>query len=417
MQVNNLIKMKTLIVIPTYWSHRNDGLTGSQLPVYDHPTPVNSKGTFIKTLESLKVIKGADFEVLIIASAVSAKVMKEMYKKIKKELIQYKKKSKIKIYLLSCLELKNIKNVINKNYQSKYNVFLHMKGYSPVRNLSLIAAQILDAEILVSIDDDEVIIDPNFLVKAKEFIGKDFNGKRVDGIAGYYTYANNKVNLIDNKYKWSSSWHQVKQMNKAFDQFVKKGPRLKEAHWMLGGCSVIHRNLFTTVPFDIRIPRGEDMDYLINAKMWGFNILFDRKFSVKHEQPPFGHPLWKKHRSDIYRFIYQRQKIRQQRVHKDMFKVEIKDLTPYISAFIGKNLDRKVERSSQIMAEQYKVMGDSFSAAQCLENAILAKPEHLPKYNVFDQLLRLQSKWVSFSKVLEKKEIKSALKKCLLVFN
>lgn len=409
--------MKTLIVIPTYWSHENHSLSGNKLPVYDHPTLVNSKGTFVKTLESLKIIKGADYDVLVIASAVSAKVMREMYEKIKKELKQYTKKNKIKIYLLSRVELNKFKKIINKNYQSKYNVFLHMKGYSPVRNLSLIAAQILDTEILVSIDDDEVITDPNFLVKAKEFIGKDFNGKRVDGIAGYYTYENNRVNLIDNKSKWRSSWDQVEQMNKAFDLFIKKGPRLKEAHWMLGGCCVIHRNLFTKVPYDIRIPRGEDIDYLINAKMWGFNILFDRKFFIKHEPPIVGHPLWKMHRTNIYRFIYQRQKIRQQKPHKDMFKVETKDLTPYISSFIGKNLDGKIKRSCKIMAEQYKLIGDTFSAAHCLENAELVKPEHLPKYNVFDQLLLLQSKWVSFSNVLNKKEIKSALKKCLLAFN
>lgn len=409
--------MKTLIVIPTYWRHETYDLNVQQLPVYDHPTPVNTKGTFTKALESLKIIKGADFDVLVIASAVSVKAMREMYKKIKTELRQYAKKSEIKIYLLSHVEVDKFKKILNKDYQHKYDVFLQKKGYSSIRNLSLIVAQILDAEILVSIDDDEVITDPDFLLKAKEFIGKDFNGKRVDGIAGYYTYENNRVKLIDNKSKWRSNWNQVKQMNKAFDQFIKKGPRLKEAHWMLGGCSVIHRNLFTKVPFDIRVPRGEDIDYLINAKMWGFNILFDRKLFIKHEPVPFGHPLWKMHRTNIYRFIYQRQKIRQQRAHKNMFKVETKDLTPYTSAFIGKTLDRKIERSCKIMAEQYKTIGDNFSAAQCLENAVLAKPEYLPNYNVFDQLLQLQSKWVSFSKVFEKKEIKSALKKCLLVFN
>ncbi|MFH1591502.1 MAG: hypothetical protein ABIC95_06260 [archaeon] len=408
--------MKTLIVIPTYWSHENYGLNEQKLPVFDHPTPVNSKGTFIRTLESLKILKDTDFDVLVIASAVSAKVMGEMYKKIKKELIEYTKNSKIKLYLLSRVEVDKFKKIIKKNYQDRYNVFLHMKGYSPVRNLSLIAAQILDAEILISIDDDEIITDPDFLFKAKEFIGKEHNGKMVDGIAGYYTYENNRINLIDKKSKWRSSWNQVKLMNAAFDQFIKKGPRLKEAHWMLGGCSVIHRNLFTKIPFDIRIPRGEDIDYLINSKMWGFNIFFDRKIFIKHTPSPSGHPLWKMHRTDIYRFIYQRQKIRQQRTHMNMVKVETKNLAPYTSAFIGKNLDSKIERSCKIMAEQYMSIGDSFSALQCLENAKLASQEHLPKYNVFDQLLLLKKKWVSFSKVLEKKEIKSALKKCLLEF-
>ena len=90
-----------------------------------------------------------------------------------------------------------------------------------------------------------------------------------------------------------------------------------------------------------------------------------------------------------------------------MFKVEIKDLTTYLSAFIGKNLDKKVERSAKIMAEQYKNMGDTFSAAKCFENAMLVKPGCLPNYNVFDQLVRLKNKWASFSKVLCEKKMKS----------
>jgi hypothetical protein len=409
--------MKTLIVIPTYWYHDGASSKEEQLPVYDHPTPTNTNGTFIQALESLKTIKDEDFEVLIIASAISTKAMNEMYKKLKIEIKQFAKKSKIKVHLLSLEELNKIKKIINKNCKNKYNVFLQMKGYPAIRNLSLIAAQILDAEILVSIDDDEVITDPNFLVKAREFIGKDFNGKRVDGIAGYYVYEDNRINLIDHKYKWESSWNQLKQMNKAFDLFIGGGPRLKKAHWILGGCSVIHRNLFTKIPYDIRILRGEDMDYLINANMWGFNIFFDNEFFIKHKPMPSGHPLWKAHRASIYGFLYQKQKIKQQRKQQNMFKVEIKDLTPYTSTFIDKNLDRKIEKSCKIMAKQYELLGDTFSAAQCLETSILAKSKYLPKYNVFDQLLRLQKKWVSFSKLLEKKKIKNSLKKCLLVFD
>jgi hypothetical protein len=409
--------MKTLIAIPTYWSTENYGLQGQKIPVYDHTTPINTHGTFTKTLESLKNLKDTDFEVVIIASAVSVRAEKAMIEKLKIELSQFARKNRIKIYLLSPIELEKIRKVIQKEYDNKYDVFLDIKGYSRVRNLSLMAALILNADILISIDDDDCITDTHFLSKAREFIGTDFNGKTVDGIAGYYVYENNRIHIIYDKSRWRSVWNQASLLNKAFDMFINRGPRLKEAHLMLGGCSVLHKNLFSKVPYDNRIPRGEDMDYITNAKMFGFTIFFDRKLFIKHEPSPVRYPLWKTHRTDINRFIFQREKHRKQRAQKNIHKVTMKELTPYTSAFIGKGLDRKIEKSCTIMAEQYQQVGDTFSAARCLESASLGKTENLPKYNVFIHYLLLQSKWVSFSKVFEKKEIKSALKKCLLVFN
>ena len=35
------MNMKTLIAIPTYWGREIYDLNGQQLPVYDHPTPVD----------------------------------------------------------------------------------------------------------------------------------------------------------------------------------------------------------------------------------------------------------------------------------------------------------------------------------------------------------------------------------------
>jgi len=407
--------MKTLLAIPTYWGSENYGLTGLQSPIYDHPTSINAEGTLDKAIESLKIFKKKDFDLLVLASGVSKKIEREMNKKLVEKLKQHSQKNKI--YLFSNIELDSFKKIIHKYHSNKYDVFLDFKGYSQVRNLSLIIAQLLDADIIVSIDDDEYVTDPKFLLKAKEFIGGDLNGKRIDGIAGYYVYENKRTNLLDNKSKWTSVWDQTKQMNKAFNMSIEKGPRLKEAHFMLGGCSVIHKDLFTKVPYDTKIPRGEDMDYLINAKMFGFNIFFDRKFYVRHDPPPNKYPLWKTHRMDVRRFIYERQKIQQQEPRENMRMVRIKDVSPYLSAFIGKGLNSKIERSCGIIAEQYRVLGDNFSATRYMENAALAKSEHLPKYNVFDHLLLLQSKWVSFSKVLAQKKMKKALKKCLIVFD
>ncbi|MFC1728354.1 hypothetical protein ACFLZ7_02730 [Nanoarchaeota archaeon] len=407
--------MKTLIVIPTYWAKKGFGPVKRLKPIFDHPTPIDEDGTLMRAIESLRKI-GNGTDILVLASAFSKKIEKEMNDKLIKKLDSYSKKYKLKLYYLSSFQLDCLKKELHK-FSSKYDLFLGFKGYSRVRNLSLLIAQVLDEDILISIDDDEYVTDPKFLAKAKEFIGKEFNEKRIDGISGYCHYGDGRYKLKIKRCKWSSAWNQAKKMNQAFDKFIGKGPRLKDAHFMLTGCAVLHKNLFKKVPFDYKINRGEDSDYLINAKMFGFNIFFDNEFWIMHDPPSGTYPLWKTHRSDIYRFIYEREKLRQQKRHKGMKKVKLKDLSPYISAFLGNNLDNKIKKSSEILYEQYSSLGDGFSASECLRNIELAKTKAMPKYDVFKHMLRLQRKWESFSNLLSKKEVKKALKKCLIVFD
>ena len=67
------------------------------------------------------------------------------------------------------------------------------------------------------------------------------------------------------------------EMNEAFDKIIGTEPRLKETPFAFGGNMVIHQNLFTAVPFDPKISRGEDMDFLF-LLVWGL-VLYRRLLS------------------------------------------------------------------------------------------------------------------------------------------
>jgi len=62
--------MKTVMVIPSYWSREKSVGWKKQDAIYDHPTPIDQEGTLARTLESLKIIKnkfkesGIDYEYL-----------------------------------------------------------------------------------------------------------------------------------------------------------------------------------------------------------------------------------------------------------------------------------------------------------------------------------------------------------------
>jgi len=49
----------------------------------------------------------------------------------------------------------------------------------------------------------------------------------------------------------------ISKMNEAFDKIIGTEPRLKETPFVFGGNMVIHRDLFSVIPFDPNVPRGE----------------------------------------------------------------------------------------------------------------------------------------------------------------
>ncbi len=43
--------------------------------------------------------------------------------------------------------------------------------------------------------------------------------------------------------------------------------------------------------------------------MYGFSFFLDNTLSIKHLPVPKSHPQWMRFREDIYRFVYQREKM------------------------------------------------------------------------------------------------------------
>ena len=98
-------------------------------------------------------------------------------------------------------------------------------------------------------------------------------------------------------------------MNRAFSMTIAAEPRLKVTSFAFGGNLVVHRKLFSDVPFDPLIPRGEDIDFLINARMFGRRTYLDNRLSIKHLPPPKTFPTWRRVREDILRFIFEKKKL------------------------------------------------------------------------------------------------------------
>jgi len=383
--------MKTFMVIPTYWGRNSS--TGWQVgdDIYDHPTPLDQKGTLARTLKSIEILNNKNFDLIIPIVTTTPEIREDAYKKVKK--IVKKVNPAVKTYLFADKQLNEIKNFYNNHNMLAETELLKLSGYSNVRNMCLYPAYIMGAEVVVLIDDDEIFEDPDFMNKAIEFIGGRFYGQSIDGIAGYYLNSQDEYYDDVEMEPWMTFWDRFGSKAKAFDKVINKKPRLKSTPFAFGGCMVIHRSLLKVVPFDPNLPRGEDIDYVINSRMFNFNFFLDNKLNIKHIPPEKHHPIWQRLRQDIFRFYYEREKLRGQYEQPNMLKIEPEDFDPYPGEFLRDSLDDEVFKTNIILALDYLSQGERKASESTIKNIYLSKHEAIPKTNVFDDYLKLQNKW------------------------
>ena len=195
--------------------------------------------------------------------------------------------------------------------------------------------------VVVGLDDDEVVTDPGFLWKALEFVGGQQRG--ASWVGGFYLdEAGEKLppRERENAREGSSLFsRKAEVMKAAVEKLERKPGRLVETNFVYGGNMVIHQGLFFSVPFDPYIPRGEDIDYLINTRLAGRRFFFVKDLAVVHLPPPTRNQL----REDVIRFIYEREKLKRASEIPDLSPVTPESLAPYPGAFLGGDLEEEAE--------------------------------------------------------------------------
>jgi len=383
--------MKVTMIIPSYWGRKKSEGWRETDDVYDHPTPLDEKGTLGRVLKSLSILESKDFNLVVLGVSIAQDIQGEVESKISS--IIKEEATKAKTIFFSYSHLASIHQYLDSHGQEKFIPLLRLSGYSNVRNLCLFLAHLLGSEAAVLIDDDEIFEDPQFMEKSLEFIGKKIQGDKVLAVAGYYINPDNDFLINKETDPWMTYWNKINCMNRAFKEIIGKPPRLKETPFVFGGNMVVHRDLFTYVPFDPSVPRGEDIDYLINARMFGFKFYLDNKLSIKHGAPPKTHPTWRKVREDILRFVFEKSKLDAQEPAPGMRTITAEDLDPFPGEFLREDLQDRIFHSNVMLAVDYLRQGDKRGAVECMNNIFLAKAKAAPETNSFQNLIQLQKTW------------------------
>lgn len=321
------------LIIPTFWTRRRGRVSENPLLAYDHPTPVDSEGTLGACLRSLENVEGLGKVVLIVA-ATDPSIEHQAEDRVRDILEDF---PNIDALVFGPAELGSLHRRLE---QLEFADMIHgvsLVGYGAVRNVGLMAAAVLGCESVVFLDDDQIITDPQFLARATEGLGEHTEkGKVILAKTGYYTDESGRYQSYAKPHFSDAFWRKDDAFNHALS-IVGAPPRIKVSPIAFGGCMALHRDIFVNVSFDPWVMRGEDVDYVINARMHGADVFMDGEWSVVHNPPKLPSEALQ-FRQDVYRFIYEHRKIEFAKSQVDLRQVTAESLMPFPGHFLGSSV-------------------------------------------------------------------------------
>ena len=165
--------------------------------------------------------------------------------------------------------------------------------------------------------------------------------------------------------------------------------RLVKTPIVFGGNMVFSRSTIEKISFDPYNTRGEDIDYLINAKMEGLHFFLDKELNIIHLPPDYdnAHNSFNlsKLKQDILRFSYEKEKLKQVKNYDDLKNIDIEELMPYPGSFFADKvfLDAE-EKLVKILSDQINVIKEpEKEAKEFIKYANERAKKLVPKYFEF----------------------------------
>lgn len=380
------------IVFPSFWARpEKEGINNSDF-YYDHPLPVDRDGWLPRCFESLRSLNDQNFEVIAVAGANTPSISAEVDSRVKEVTREYG--HDLDTYVFSYEEFDQLKTIMEDEGHPEFQQTIGMTGYSDLRNLCLVAANIRDADVAVSIDDDVVFHEKDYLSRVDQGIKKIHDGKPIKALAGPYLHGDLDLELPEEEQAWTVPWHTTRSMNRAFNQYINDGPRYREPPFAIMGNIAVTQEFYCKIPLDPAMRRGEDSDWLFNALMLGERFVMDTEMPVHHRPPERPHPVWRSMREDIARFLYQRKKFREARQQIDDFP-DLSFFEPFPGDFWTENLDDKIKEACQWLTMKYLSEDQPEDARETLKNYFLANDKFLPDdTSPVENYLSFQKRWV-----------------------
>ncbi|RJQ44927.1 MAG: hypothetical protein C4534_05835 [Gaiellales bacterium] len=390
--------MKATIVIPSYW--RGPAAAGSACGfesdfIYESASPLDSEGTLGQALESLDVLRDKeDVSVAVVAVPTRDELKQAVELRVQTIVAQFEHKYPIMVIGPEEIMLWRRRLASKGLYQ--YDHFLSLDGCANVRNVCLLASVLSSAEAAVIFDEGAALEDPEYIFKALEFVGGQHDGGFVGGVTGHFRHTDGSPLLPLSMDGWQGKWGGIDSMNRALS-LISEGPRLKKAPFTFGGNMVIHQQVFENVPYDPSIPRGEDMDYLMNARLFGYDFYMDSDLWTRRDEPERCAPPWFDLRQDIIRFARERAKLNALADgDAGLSAASAGDFDPFPGRFLRDDLHDIVFETSMEMAGGYYSAGREADAGECIMNIAISRAETGIRQDALAEYVAYQRQWQEF---------------------
>lgn len=364
--------MTVTVVIPTYWGRPQGHSPQPGDVAYDHPTPVDGQSTLPRLLDSLVVQDSREFNVLILSATVSEDLEERAESRVAELVAPYRATLPLAQFAASDLQF-----IKERAQAAGYDPGLvSLRGYPNVRNIQLVIPHVLGSSVIVALDDDEVVA-PSYVRQATDHVGSCRQGQSVDGVAGLYLDGAGAWTLPEGKVTGNIFLDKARIMNQAARRLMAQpSGSLVRSPLAYGGNMIFHRDLFTRVGFDPWITRGEDIDYVINARIEGYSFWFDPDLTVTHLPPEaYQSSPYAKLCEDVARFVYEREKLNRAGVNPTQFD-------PYPGSFLGDELEEHALAALQTLSTS-KYVTDPGSPQEVMAQASRRAKEAPSRYRAF----------------------------------
>lgn len=337
--------MNPVVIIPSYWTDAIREIEESKPGSYDHATDIKGSAELDDCLRSLETVAGLK-RVIILLVALPG-VEDEARKRVEEICARYPG-------VPSLIVDSRFSHVLSEHLSDDLNDIdgevIALRGYGAIKNLGLCVASIFGHDIAVFLDDDEVVLSEEFLIDAVYGMGQiTLEGDQLVAKSGFYYDSRNSPYAQLRHAKWyNKRWSKREEFN-AWMNEAQSGSRISRSNILCGGCFALHAEAYTNVAFDPWITRGEDLDYLINLRLYGYEVWFDNKWAVKH-MPPRHRSSAPRFMQNVYRWIYEYKKLEYTNMQIDLKPVTAQSLMPYPGPWVSDDLKSRIKQTALMRA-------------------------------------------------------------------
>ncbi len=342
--------MNPVIVIPSYWARNDRGARTTEPGVYDHATPLNAtEPELARCLDSLEPVRGITRVIVLLVASNDDEP--EARARVEEICSQH---SRLNPFVVSAAESWVIQTALAQISPDLDGDTVSLRGYGAIKNMGLLVAAVLGHDAVVFLDDDEIITSPEFLVDAVYGLGH-MTRQDLPVIAktGYFLNQDDSPYATAVSPAWYDRWWNKRPLFNMWMNRALNTTRISRSNILTGGCFSLHAEAFTRVGFDPYITRGEDLDYLLDLRMYGFDVWFDNQWCVVH-RPPNTPSRAGRFEQDVYRWIYQQEKLRTANTIIGLHQVTAESLMPYPGPWLSDELDGRIAKTAFFRALFYE---------------------------------------------------------------